>query len=195
MTKIKLLSASLLAGGVALAASQSAMAYEAGDILIRGGVAKTSPKGDAEGNMSKENGFVGSLGYMFHDKMGVSLGSSQEFEHDFSVDGDGGSFDQQPIDLMVQYYPLGGLDARVQPYAGVGANYTRFSSESDGLNLDNTWAPKGELGVDLLITRNLSLNGFASYTDLDADYSFDGGASGEADIDPVTVGGGVTLRF
>lgn len=193
MTKIKLLSAAIIAGS-AFAASQAALAYEAGDILIRGGVAKTSPEGDASGDISTENGFVGSLGYMVHDKLAVTLGSSQEFEHSFEPGAADASFEQQPFDLMVQYYPLGGLDSRIQPYAGVGANYTRFSSESDGLSIDNTWAPKGELGVDLLITRNLSLNGFASYTDLDADYELNG-VSGEADIDPVTVGGGVTLRF
>lgn len=193
MTKIKLLSAALIAGG-AFAASQAAMAYQMGDILIRGGFAKTTPEGNQSDDISDERGVVGSVGYMFHDNMAVTLGSSQEFEHDFTTAGGDASFDQQPIDLMVQYYPLGGVDSRVQPYAGVGANYTRFSSESSGLNVDNTWAAKGELGVDLLLTRNVSLNGFASYTDLDADYSFNG-TSSTADIDPLTIGGGVTLRF
>lgn len=193
MTKIKLLSAAILAGS-AFAASQAAMAYEMGDILVRGGFAKTTPEGNQSDVISDENGFVGSVGYMVHDNMAVTLGSSQEFEHDVNTAGGNASFDQQPIDLMVQYYPLGGVDSRVQPYAGVGANYTRFSGESSGLNIDNTWAAKGELGVDLLLTRNVSLNGFASYTDLDADYSFNG-TSSTADIDPLTIGGGVTLRF
>nr|WP_297458043.1 OmpW family outer membrane protein [uncultured Halomonas sp.] len=193
MTKFKLLSAAIIAGS-AFAASQAALAYEAGDILIRGGVAKYNPEGDAEGMLSNENGFVGSLGYMVHDKLAVTLGAGEEFEHDFDSGATSGNFEQQPFDLMVQYYPLGGLDSRIQPYAGVGANYTRFSSESAGLSIDNTWAAKGELGVDLLITDYLALNGFASYTNLDADYSLNG-VSGEADIDPVMIGGGVTFSF
>lgn len=193
MTKIKLLSAAIIAGST-FVASQAAVAYEAGDILIRGGIAKVSPEGDAEGTISEENGFVGSLGYMVHDKLAVTLGAGEEFEHDFNAGAFSGDFERQPFDLMVQYYPLGGLDSRIQPYAGVGANYTRFSSESNGLSIDNTWAAKGELGVDLLVTENLALNGFASYTDLDADYSLNG-VSGEADVDPVIVGGGVTFRF
>lgn len=191
MTRTKLFSTAIIAG-CAFAGSQAAMAYETGDILIRGGIAKVELDGDDVESLDKEQGFIGSVGYMVHDKVGVTLGSSEEFEHE--ADGGSASFERQPIDLMMQYYPLGGVDARVQPYAGVGANYTRFSGESSGLNIDNAWAPKGELGVDLLITRNLSLNGFASYTDLEADYSA-GGVSGEADIDPVTVGGGVTLSF
>lgn len=193
MSKIKLLSAAIIASS-AFAASQATLAYEAGDVLVRGGVAKTSPEGDASDDISTENGFAGSVGYMLHDKIGVSLGATDEFEHEFEPGANDTRFESQPIDLMVQYYPLGGVDSRIQPYAGVGANYTRFSGESDGLSVDNTWAPKGELGLDLVVTDYLSLNGFASYTDLDADYELNG-ASGQADIDPVTVGGGVTLRF
>ncbi|SDM01831.1 outer membrane protein [Modicisalibacter muralis] len=193
MTKIKLLSAAIIAGST-FAASQAALAYEAGDVLVRGGIAKVNPEGDAEGMLSNENGFVGSLGFMVHDKLAISLGAGEEFEHEFDQDAYSGKFEQQPFDLMVQYYPLGGLDSRIQPYAGVGANYTRFSSESDGLSIDNTWAPKGELGVDLMVTENLALNGFASYTNLDADYSLNG-VSNEADIDPIIVGGGVTFSF
>ena len=193
MTKIKLLSAAIIAGST-FVASQAALAYEAGDVLIRGGIAEVDPEGDADSMISNENGFVGSLGYMVHDKLAVTLGTGEEFEHEFNDGAFSGDFEQQPFDLMVQYYPLGGLDSRVQPYAGVGANYTRFSSESDGLSIDNTWSAKGELGVDLLVTDYLSLNGFASYTDLDADYSLNG-VSGEADIDPLIIGGGVTFRF
>lgn len=193
MTKTKLLSAAVIAAS-SFSASQAIMAYETGDILVRGGIAKIHLDNDEFESLSDENGFVGSVGYMFHDNMAVTLGSSQEFEHDIEVNGTSGNFEQQPIDLMVQYYPLGGVNARIQPYAGIGANYTRFSGESGALNLDNSWAAKGELGVDLLVTRNISLNGFASYTDLEADYRM-AGVSGEADIDPVTVGGGVTLSF
>lgn len=193
MIRNKLLLAAIIAGGT-VTVSQAALAYQTGDILLRGDIAKTSPEGDASGSIESENGFVGSVGYMMHDKVGVTLGSSEEFEHELSAGAYEGSFEQQPIDLMVQYYPLGGLDARIQPYAGVGANYTRFSGESAGLNIDNTWAAKGELGVDLFVTENFAFNGFASYTDLDADYSLNG-VSDEADIDPVTVGGGVTFRF
>ncbi|SHE28674.1 outer membrane protein [Modicisalibacter ilicicola DSM 19980] len=193
MTKTQLLSTAIVAASL-FGASQAAMAYEAGDILVRGDVAKTSPEGDDDNAISNEKGFIGSVGYMVHDKFAVSLGGGEEFEHTYKAGEPGDSFERQPFDLMAQFYPLGGLDARVQPYAGIGANYTRFSNESAGLNLDNTWAPKGELGVDLIITDYLSLNGFASYTDLDVDYSANGD-SGELDLDPVTVGGGVTFNF
>lgn len=193
MTKMKLLSASIVAGSL-IVASQTALAYEAGDILLRGGVAENNATGDGV-DVSDDSAFVGSVGYMVQDKVGVTLGGSDKFEHDLSGNGVDGEVESQPIDLMVQYYPLGGLDSRIQPYAGVGANYTRFSGESAGLSVDNTWSPKGEVGVDLVVTDYLSFNGFASYADVDADYNAAGGASGELDSDPVMVGGGVTLSF
>lgn len=193
MAKIKLLSAAIIAGST-FAASQATLAYEMGDILIRGGVAKVSPDGDDSGSLNDERGFIGSVGFMVHEKVAVSLGSSEEFEYDFDIDGDSASFDHRPIDLMAQFYPLGGMNSRVQPYLGVGANYARFSSESSGLHMEHTWSPKGELGIDLLVTKNVSLNGFASYTDLETDYSYAGGG-GEVEIDPIAVGGGITLRF
>ncbi len=193
MTKMKLLSASIVAGSL-IVASQATLAYEAGDVLLRGGVAENNSTGDGV-DISDDSAFVGSVGYMVHDKIGVTLGSSDKFEHDLSGGGVDGEVESQPIDLMVEYYPLGGLDSRIQPYAGVGANYTRFSDESDGLSVDNTWAPKGEVGVDLVVTDYLSFNGFASYANVDPDYNAAGGASGELDTDPVIVGGGVTLNF
>ncbi|MBZ9557399.1 MULTISPECIES: OmpW family outer membrane protein [Modicisalibacter] len=194
MTKLKLLSASLIAGGL-LVASQATLAYEAGDILIRGGYAENHSDGDNDGiDINDDRAFTGSVGYMVHDKIGVTLGSSDKFDQSLSGDGVDADYSSRPIDLMVEYYPLGGLDSRIQPYAGVGANYTRFSDESNGLSIDNTWAPKGEVGVDLVVTKNLSFNGFASYADVDPDYSY-AGNSGELDTDPVMVGGGVTLSF
>lgn len=193
MTKMKLLSASIVAGSLVVA-SQTSFAYEAGDILLRGGIAENNATGDGI-DVSDDSAFVGSIGYMVQDKVGVTLGGSGKFERSLSGQGVNGEVDSQLIDLMVEYYPLGGLDSRIQPYAGVGANYTRFSGESAGLSVDNTWSPKGEVGVDLVVTDYLSFNGFASYADVDADYNAAGGASGELDSDPVIVGGGVTLNF
>ncbi|MHB0774476.1 OmpW/AlkL family protein [Halomonas sp. WWR20] len=200
MTKTQLFSAAVLAGACVFA-TQTAMAYGQGDIFVRAGVAKSSAD-DAEIrnqdlDLNDETGFVGGVGYMFHDKLGLELSSSEKFEHEFS----GGSFEQRPINLMVQYYPLGGMDARIQPYVGAGVNYTRFSDESlDGgsLNMDHSWGAVGQLGVDLTIMENVALNGFATYTDVDSDVNANYGgnsASGKAELDPVTIGGGITFRF
>ncbi|MGM0638341.1 MAG: OmpW/AlkL family protein, partial [Pseudomonadota bacterium] len=133
----------LLAAGLAAAAlttSTQALAYGAGDFFTRLGVAKVAPKSD-NGNLDAnalelgilqtsvddDTGFAFTLGYRFHDKIGVELLAAEQFKHDFTLttaEGAvvGGSTKHLPPTLTVQYYPLGGTEARVQPYVGVGVN-------------------------------------------------------------------------
>lgn len=198
MSNMKLISAAVITASFALA-SQAALAYNAGDVFVRGGVAQTdtgSGNGNLNGdslNVQSARGFTFGAGYLFTDKMGVELNSSEKFEHDLNTSalGDVGSVDRLPINLLVNYYPMGGLDSKVQPYVGAGLNYTRFSGEPSGVNVDESYGAIGQVGVDLAVTDNIMLNGYASYADVNADIN----VGGEVDIEPVTIGGGVTYRF
>ncbi|MEA2119293.1 OmpW/AlkL family protein [Halovibrio sp. HP20-50] len=198
MSNMKLISAAVMTAGFALASS-AALAYNAGDVFVRGGVAQTdtgSGNGNVDGDslsVDEARGFTFGAGYLFTDKVGVELNSSEKFEHDISTAsrGDLGSVDRLPVNLLVNYYPMGGLDSRVQPYVGAGLNYTRFSGEPSGLDIDESYGAIGQVGVDLAVTNNVMLNGYASYADVSADIS----GGGEVDMEPVTIGGGVTYRF
>ncbi|MGP9552017.1 OmpW/AlkL family protein [Halomonas sp. AOP42-D1-22] len=200
MSNMKLISAAVITAGFALA-SQAALAYNAGDVFVRGGVAQTdtgSGNGNLNGdslNVQSARGFTFGAGYLFTDKVGVELNSSEKFEHDLntSASGDRGSVDRLPVNLLVNYYPMGGLDSKVQPYVGAGLNYTRFSGEPTGVSIDESYGAIGQVGVDLAVTDNVMLNGYASYADVNADIN--GGAGGEVDIEPATFGGGITYRF
>ncbi|WP_235039574.1 OmpW/AlkL family protein [Vreelandella profundi] len=203
MSNMKLISAAVITASFALA-SQAALAYNAGDVFVRGGVAKTntgSGNGNVAGdslNVQSESGFTFGAGYLLTDKVGLELNSSEKFEHELNTASAGGvgSIDRLPINLLVNYYPMGGLDSRVQPYVGAGLNYTRFSGEPSGFNVDESYGVIGQAGVDLAITQNILLNGYVSYADVSADINANGaGQVGEIDIEPVTIGGGVTYRF
>ena len=198
MSNMKLISAAVITASFALA-SQAALAYNAGDVFVRGGVAQTdtgSGNGNLNGdslNVQSARGFTFGAGYLFTDKVGVELNSSEKFEHDLNTSalGDVGSVDRLPVNLLVNYYPMGGLDSRVQPYVGAGLNYTRFSGEPSGVNVEESYGAIGQVGVDLAVTDNVMLNGYASYADVNADIN----VGGEVDIEPVTIGGGITYRF
>lgn len=206
MSKFKLITAAVIAAG-AVMASQAALAYKAGDAFVRGGVAQTntgSGNGHVDGadlNVQSERGFTFGAGYLFTDKVGIELNSSEKFEHDLNVAGVGGvgSVDRLPVNLLVNYYPLGGLDSRVQPYVGAGLNYTRFSGEDTAadVNIDSSYGIIGQAGVDLAVTENVLLNGYVSYADVDSDINSNatGATVGQVDIEPVTIGGGITFRF
>ncbi|WFE71623.1 OmpW family outer membrane protein [Halomonas sp. M1] len=204
MSKIKLMTAAVISAGT-LMASQAALAYGAGDTFVRIGVAQTdtgSGNGDVLGadlNVQSARGFTFGAGYLFADKVGVELNSSEKFEHDLNITpgGDIGSVDRMPVNLLVNYYPMGGLDSKVQPYVGAGLNYTRFSGESTtpDVSVDSSYGVIGQAGVDLAVTQNIMLNGYVSYADVSADINAGGNTVGKVDIDPVTIGGGVTYRF
>ncbi|ALM53096.1 OmpW/AlkL family protein [Halomonas huangheensis] len=184
--------------------AQSALAYQAGDFYVRGGFEKSDPEsgngalyGD-DINVSEDTGFAYGMGYLFHNKLGVELNGSQTMDQDLTAGntGLGGSFDSTPINLMLNYYPLGGIsDARVHPYAGIGVNYTHFDNESFNADLDESWGFAGQVGVDLSVTDNLLVGTWARYADVDTDVDIDGTYKTRLDIDPVTVGAGVTYRF
>lgn len=178
--------------------SQAALAYSAGDTFVRGGFAKSDTRSDngvLDSISSGETGFTFGAGYLFHDQIGIELNSSEKIEHDFSAGDLAGSVDRMPVNLLVNYYPLGGLDSRVQPYVGAGLNYTRFSGEPEGIDARRSYGAVGQVGIDLAVTDNFMLNGFANYADVDSRLSQDGERLGTAKIDPMTIGGGVTFRF
>ena len=204
----------LLAAGLAAAAfttSTQALAYGAGDFFTRLGVAKVAPKSD-NGNLDTALGslavdvqdgtnFAFTLGYRFLDNVGVELLAALPFEHDINLNGQNlASTEHLPPTLTVQYYPLGGTAALVQPYVGVGVNYTRFSSEKldiDGIDLDlsSSWGAAGQVGVDVLIDDNWAINAAAWYIDIDTDASLNGTEVGTVEIDPWVIMGGISYRF
>ncbi|MCE0732478.1 outer membrane beta-barrel protein [Halomonas sp. G15] len=200
----------LIAASVAAAAvtaSTQAFAYGAGDFFTRVGVAKVEPKSDngslangaLEVDVQDDSAFAFTLGYRFTDKLGVELLAAEPFDHDIELNGANlASTEHLPPTLTLQYYPLGGTDAYVQPYAGVGVNYTKFSDEEvqgSTLELDDSWGAAGQLGVDLLIDDNWALNGAVWYMDIDSDVKVGGADAGKVEIDPVVVMGGISYRF
>lgn len=201
----------LLVAGIAaatLTTTTQAFAYGAGDFFTRVGVAKVEPTSDNgslangafEVDVQDDSAFAFTLGYRVTDKLGAELLAAEPFDHDIELNGANlGSTDHLPPTLTLQYYPLGGTAARVQPYAGVGVNYTRFSDEEittgDDLDLDDSWGAAGQLGVDLLIDDNWAFNAAAWYLDIDTDASLNGTDIGKVEIDPVVVMAGLSFRF
>lgn len=177
--------------------SLAAQAYEAGDTYVRAGFEKADISAD---ELSRESNFYLAGGYLLHDKFGVEAGIGEAVDHDFALDsGEQGSLDRMPVNLLLNYYPLGGVDAsRIQPFLGVGVNYTRFSSvDTDGaqsLDIDDDYGFVGQVGMDLLVTKNIHATGYARYSEVDAE--FEGSTvDDKVRLDPLTVGAGITYRF
>lgn len=178
--------------------SQAALAHEAGDIYVRAGFEKA----DINANeLSRENNAFLAGGYQLHDKLGVEVGIGEPVEHDFSLSsGQQGELDRMPATLLMNYYPLGGIEAApVQPFVGVGMNYTRFSSVhtdgNDSLSVDSDYGFVGQVGLDLLIAGNFHATGYARYADVNAKFEGSSDTNDKVRLDPLTVGAGITYRF
>lgn len=201
----------LLAVG-ALALSPVVAAHDAGDFLIRTGPILVAPN-DSSGNIRITDPNLGSVGgtgvgvdsdtqlglsftYMLRPYLGVELLAATPFKHDIkatgAISGLGklGSTKQLPPTLTLQYYPLGG-SSPLQPYVGVGVNYTHFFDEhttdaltnnigtlaqlqgvsgvtatSSDLRLQDSFGVAAELGADYKLTDRIGLNVGIWYADI-----------------------------
>ncbi|SIT07178.1 MAG: outer membrane protein OmpW [Thalassolituus maritimus] len=197
----------LIAGAVSMAflPAVPAFAYEAGDIIVKAGVINVIPK-DGNADTSAlvpdseldidSNIQLGLTGvYMVNQYLGVELLAATPFEH--TAEGDGGAIDgadvlttkHLPPTLSAQYYPMG-ADSAIQPYVGLGVNYTFFFDEEDDAGLgSNGLKPSFGLaysaGVDYMINDNWLVN--ASVWKVDIDTEVKGGAADglEVEIDPI----------
>ena len=198
---------STLIGAAVLAASSAASAYEAGDIIVRAGIASVQPNETMEAGSTLDtlNGGLGNneqLGitasYMLTDKLGLELLAATPFKHDITSNGAKiGETKHLPPTLSLQYYPMDNQSA-VQPYVGVGVNYTTFFSEEStlgNLKLDDSWGLAAQAGVDYAVSDNMVLNAAVWYIDIDSDASLNGADIGTVALDPWVYMVGVGYKY
>ncbi|HCO59238.1 MAG TPA: outer membrane protein OmpW [Porticoccaceae bacterium] len=209
-------SASVIAGGILatglLGGATGAMAYDTGDLIVRAGVASVQPDEDSSNlelngvNLSGTGVGVDNsealgltLTYMLSPNLGLGVLAATPFEHDIKANGlgvDAGDTKHLPPTVTLQYFPMDPSSA-LQPYVGIGINYTVFFSEgvdsdlegvlgSDAdLDLDDSFGLAAQIGVDYALDDNWVLNASVWYLDIDteAEFKFDSGDRVEADVD------------
>lgn len=189
------------------AAALPVSAHEAGDWLIRAGVTHVNPKsnnGTAAGlglDVNSSTRPSVSATYMVNRNLGVELLAATPFRHDIAGNGASiGSTKHLPPTLSLQWHFL--PSATVQPYVGVGLNYTRFfSTEGRGLlagnhlELTDSWGLAAQVGVDVKINERWFVNASVRYIDIDSDVKLNGAKVGKANIDPWVTTIGIGYRF
>lgn len=189
---------------VTAAVSVPIQAKEQGDWLVRFGASNIDPKSDNSDIVSVDSqfGVTFNFSYFMTRNLAVELLGGLPYEHDISLlDGtEVGSTKHLPPTVSLQYHFL--PDARIQPYFGLGLNYTQFFSEKtrgplDGtdLDLDSSWGWAGEVGVDFPINEQWLINLSGRYIDIDTDAKLDGANLGTVEIDPWVYGAHVGFKF
>lgn len=207
-----LIAGSVLAAGL-LGGINGALAYDTGDLIVRAGIASVQPDEDSSkleiegvGKLPGTGAGVDNaealgltLTYMLSPKLGVGVLAATPFEHDLKANGLGvnaGDTKHLPPTVTLQYFPMGSSSA-LQPYVGIGFNYTVFFSEDvdkdlesviggrGDLDLDDSFGFAAQIGLDYALDNNWVLNASVWYLDIDteAEFKFDNGARVEADVD------------
>jgi outer membrane protein len=205
-----------LAVAATAASAQPALAYEAGDIFIRAGSITVDP--DSRSSSLKLNGnilqrtevtvddntqFGISFNYMLHQYVGLELLAATPFKHDLNFTNRGnernglpngtidlGETKHLPPTLFANFYPMGAC-SNIQPYIGVGLNYTNFFDEDtssefnaylgDVLNtdvdtdidLDDSWGVAYQAGLDWEFMDHWLVNASVAWMDIDTEADID----------------------
>jgi outer membrane protein len=199
MKTTKLAAAMLATLGLASAA-MPAMAYEAGDWLIRGRIINVNPNDDS-GTLTANGSDTGLKGvtvdsdtvpelditYMMTPHWGAELilGYSKHTvsgEKSWSTLGDVINTKVLPPTLTLQYHFM--PNSNIRPYVGAGINYTYFFDEDvagsalpaagDKVKLDSSWGLAAQAGVDIAINDDWFVNADVKYIDIDTTAHFSG---------------------
>lgn len=195
--------AALVAG---IVGGGSAVAHEAGDWLVKVGVTHIKPKSD-NGNVINDSVGIDvgnstrpsvSLTYMATENIGLELLGAFPFKHDIDAAGLGniGSTKHLPPTLSLQWHFL--PDSKIQPYVGVGVNYTTFFSTKSSLgdlDLSDSWGLAAQVGVDIELNKNWFMNADVRYIDINSKVKLDGQRIGKVHIDPIVATVGIGYRF
>ena len=184
----------LLAAAV-VAASVPAMAYEAGDMMLKAGVINVNPKSDnidLGGSYAQidDNTQLGlTFTYMVTPQIGVEVLAATPFEHDVKAGGNKiASTKHLPPTVSAQYYFMDGT-SNVQPYVGLGLNYTTFFDESGAADsLADSWGWALSAGVNYDLNEQWLLN--AAVWKMSIESELNGALDVEIDPVVVMIGGG-----
>ncbi len=187
----------------------TAHAAQAGDWEVKLGVHAVDPKSDngtlAGGALKTDVGSsvrpTISLEYRITPNLGVEVLGALPFQHDVRLDGaKAASVKQLPPTVSLQWHFL--PDGRIDPFVGLGLNYTRFFSIDEKgplagtrLDLDDSWGVAAHAGVAFALADRWSLTTDVRWIRIRTDAKVDGAKVGTVDIDPLVYGLAVGYRF
>ncbi len=181
----------------------AALANQAGDILVRGGLTMVAPDtgktpiflagDDSTMTLSVDDNTQLGLNvvYFFDSNWAVELLAATPFTHDVTIQDpngvlgvDGaklGEVSHLPPTLSALYYFDTG--SALKPYVGVGLNYTIFFDEEfesaptelglSNLELDGSFGYSIQVGADYHINDKWHVNASVRYIDINSDATFD----------------------
>jgi outer membrane protein len=189
---------------VGLALAGAAQAGDSSPWILRVGAHDVEPKSSNHSvvNVDAARMLTFNLTRKLDDSWGIEVLAALPFQHDINLNTGGKVADVKhlPPTVSLQYHFA--PHAKFRPYVGAGLNATIFFSEHTtgalagaDLDLDTSFGPAAQLGMDLDISENWFLNADLRWMDIDTGAKLDGASLGNVAIDPVTFGISVGRKF
>jgi outer membrane protein len=189
---------------VGLALAGAAQAGDPSPWILRVGAHDVEPKSSNHSvvNVDAARMLTFNLTRKLDDSWGIEVLAALPFQHDINLNTGGKVADVKhlPPTVSLQYHFA--PHAKFRPYVGAGLNATIFFSEHTtgalagaDLDLDTSFGPAAQLGMDLDISENWFLNADLRWMDIDTGAKLDGASLGNVAIDPVTFGISVGRKF
>ncbi|PKM07278.1 MAG: hypothetical protein CVV14_09265 [Gammaproteobacteria bacterium HGW-Gammaproteobacteria-4] len=203
---MKSLPLSLLAAALALGAVSN---VHAEDWFVRFGPTVVDPKsgngslagGALQTDIKSQTALGFTLGYHYTPNWAVELLASTPFEHSVQLNGDtAADFKHLPPTLSLQYYFL--PDGKVNPFLGVGVNYTlTFDVKERGpltgtrVSMGDSFGIAAQGGLVFNIADGWDIVADLRWIDIDSKIKVDGVKVGTANVDPLVYGLHLGYRF
>ncbi|NCT68119.1 MAG: OmpW family protein [Rhodanobacteraceae bacterium] len=192
-----------------IAAAPVAHATEAGNWEVKFGLHAVDPKSD---NGTLAGGALKtavdssvrpsvSLEYRVTPNLGVEVLGALPFQHEVKLNGaKAATVKQLPPTVSLQWHFL--PDGKIDPFVGLGVNYTRFFSIDETgplagtrLDLSDSWGVAAHAGVAFALQDRWSLTLDARWIRIRSDAKVNGANVGTVAIDPLVYGVAVGYRF
>lgn len=199
---LKLLAAAMLCTSTLAAAAD-------GDWFVRLGVHSVDPKsgnGDLAGgalraDIDSDTRPTIVIGRSLDDHWAIELLASAPFNHTVSLNGAQAlDFKHLPPTVTAQYYFA--PESKINPFLGLGVNYTLTFDESERgplagtrTRVGNSFGPALHAGLVFDTGRAWQVIADLRWADIDADVSVDGDDVGTVHVDPLVYGVYVGWRF
>ncbi|RYD16917.1 MAG: OmpW family protein [Lysobacteraceae bacterium] len=187
----------------------AASAAEPGDWELKVGVHAVDPASDngrlaggtLEAGVDDAVGATFVLEYRVRPHLGLEVLAALPFKHEVTLDGGkAATVRQLPPTVSAQWHfiPQGTVD----PFVGLGLNYTRFFSIDETGPLDGTrvelgdsWGLAAHAGVAFALQDRWSLTLDLRWIDIESEVKVNGVKVGTVDIDPLVYGAALGYRF
>lgn len=192
-----------------LAGLPAAQAVEPGDWELKVGVHAVDPASDngrlaggtLETGVDDAVGATFALEYRVRPHLGIEVLAALPFKHDVTLDGGKAATVRQlppTVSLQWHFIPQGTVD----PFVGLGLNYTRFFSidetgplDGTRLELGDSWGLAAHAGVAFALQDRWSLTLDLRWIDIESEAKVNGAKVGTVDVDPLVYGAALGYRF